>query len=404
MKILHVFPYVPTPPNFGGALRIYHILKYLNKNHDVTVAGFSTSGDLDQFFETFPGLKDKSHLLSRPWRKRFRRLIQFYSLFTGHSYWYNQVSSNTLQNKINRLLSQQDFDIIQSEFPTMGRFTLESNATKILDAHNVEYDNFRRMANLESSKMRQLFYQREYEKLYEEEIEVCRKQDAIFTTSKRDRDLLDKDTPEVPKFVIPNGVDMSYFRPSEDKPEPYSLVFTGMMGYVPNYEGIFWFLDEVLSLIRNEVPNVKFYIVGKSPPEMLKERETENVVVTGFVDDVRPYVWRSSVYVVPLTMGGGTRLKVLEALAMKKPVVTTSIGCEGIDVEDKESVLVDDEPEAFADSVIQLLRDRALGDKLCRNGYELMQAKYRWDVIGPRIEEAYAEINQTSIPQMTEQV
>lgn len=402
MKILHLVPYIPVPPNFGGALRIYHILNHLHKNHEVTVAGFGTTGDMEQFEETFPKLKNRTHLLSRPWCSRFRRVIQFYSLFTDHSFWYNLVSSNTLQEKINRLISKHDFDLIQAEFPTMARFIPECDAIKILDAHNVEYDNFRRMAGMASSDLKQLFYQREYEKFYEEEVEICNRQDAIFTTSGRDREMLDKDSPGIPKYVIPNGVDMSYFRPSEEEREPYSLVFTGMMGYVPNYEGMLFFLDEILPLIRKEIPEVKVYIVGKSPPDIFKKRESENVIVTGFVEDVRPYVWRSSVFIVPLNMGGGTRLKVLEALSMKKPVVTTSIGCEGIDVEDGVSALIDDDPEAFAHSVIQLLKDRTLRDKLSKNGYRLVREKYRWEVIGTKIEKAFARIFQSSSDKIPE--
>lgn len=398
MKILHLFPYLPTPPNFGGALRVYHILKHLYKNHDVTVAGFGTSGDLNGFFQAFPGLENKAHFLIRPWRKRFRRLIQLFSLFSGHSYWYTAVSSPALQQQIDHLLEVQDFDVIQTEFPSMAIFDYsKSSAVKILDSHNVEYDNFRRMSNLEGSIQRRFFYRLEFEKFYNEEIDVCKKQDAIFITSNRDRKLLDKDTPEVPKFVIPNGVDMSYFRPPEDKPEPYSLVFTGMMGYVPNYEGILFFLDEIFPILQGKFSHIKVYIVGKSPPEKLRRRATDNIIVTGFVDDVRPYVWRSGVYVVPLNMGGGTRLKVLEALAMKIPVVTTSIGCEGIEVEHEDTALIADDPRAFAESVIRLIKDRKLRQRLSCNGYELVKKKYDWPVIGELMEQAYTEICNTAL-------
>jgi glycosyltransferase involved in cell wall biosynthesis len=175
-----------------------------------------------------------------------------------------------------------------------------------------------------------------------------------------------------------------------------------MMGYVPNYEGIIWFLDNIFPLIRKEIPNIKIYIVGKNPPQKLRKRATGNIIVTGFVKDVRPYVWRSSVYVVPLRMGGGTRLKVLEALAMKKPVVTTSIGCEGIDVTNDETVLKADNPEAFADSVIKLIGRKELRDRLSQNGHELIHSKYRWDAIGNQIEEAYSKLIQNSLVGKTE--
>lgn len=396
MKILHLLPYIPTPANFGGALRIYHILNHLTKNHDVTVAGFGNSGDLEKFHEAFPELEEKTHFVTHPWKKKFRRLIQLYSLFTNHSFWYTAVTTKKMQQTIDGILAKQDFDIIQSEFPSMGFFDLKSDATKILDAHNVEYDNFRRMANLKGSKLRQYFYQREYEKLYEEEIKVCRTRDAVFTTSDRDSKLFNEDAPEVPKYVIPNGVDLSYFHPGNEEPEPHSLVFVGMMGYVPNHDGMKFFLDDIFPRVQDKFPDIKIYIVGKDAPPELKDRATENIIVTDFVEDVRPYVWRSSVYVVPLRMGGGTRLKVLEALSMKKPLVTTSIGCEGIEVEHEETALIADDPAMFSEEVIRLIENKSLQDKISSNGYELVKSTYDWKVIGKHIEHAYADLLETN--------
>jgi glycosyltransferase involved in cell wall biosynthesis len=157
-----------------------------------------------------------------------------------------------------------------------------------------------------------------------------------------------------------------------------------------------YFLDEIFLLILKEIPDLKLYIIGSRPPKKLQQRASENVIITGFVDDVRPYVARASVYVVPLRMGGGTRLKVLEAMAMKKPIVTTSIGCEGIDVRHDESVLIADDPMTFARQVIELLRSQALRQRLVRNGYDVARTCYDWNTIGNRVEEAYATLRQQS--------
>jgi glycosyltransferase involved in cell wall biosynthesis len=129
------------------------------------------------------------------------------------------------------------------------------------------------------------------------------------------------------------------------------------------------------------VPQVKLYVVGNNPPKELRRRASERVVVTGFVEDVRPYVWNAAVYVVPLYMGGGTRLKVLEAMAMKKPVVATRVGCEGIDVRNRESILIEDEPRAFAEAVIELLHNAALRKSIAEYAYELTMSRYEWSVI-----------------------
>jgi glycosyltransferase involved in cell wall biosynthesis len=145
----------------------------------------------------------------------------------------------------------------------------------------------------------------------------------------------------------------------------------------------------VLPLIEEKVPKVKLYVVGKNPPDAITSRATDRIIVTGTVPDVRPYVWRSSVYVVPLRMGGGTRLKVAEALSMKKPMVSTRIGCEGIDLTDGESVLMADSPRDFADSVVRLLGDVRLRKVLSENGANVAKRKYDWNVIGETLEEIY---------------
>ena len=161
------------------------------------------------------------------------------------------------------------------------------------------------------------------------------------------------------------------------------------MSYVPNYDGMLYFLDSIFPLILQQSPQTKIYIVGSNPPKKLLRRATHNIIITGFVEDVRPYVYRSSVYVVPLRMGGGTRLKVLEAMAMKKPIVTTSIGCEGIEIVNGSSAIIADELQAFADSVVQLQKDSALRQKLITNGYETMRTHYDWNVIGEQVESLY---------------
>jgi glycosyltransferase involved in cell wall biosynthesis len=185
-------------------------------------------------------------------------------------------------------------------------------------------------------------------------------------------------------------VDSAYFRPAGVEPEPDTLVFTGVMKYLPNSDGIRWFLAEVLPLVRESVPGVRLLVVGADPPPDLRRMASGGVTLTGRVGDVRPYVDRAAVSIVPLRMGGGTRLKIVEAFAMKKPVVSTTVGAEGIDVADGESILLADEPRAFADAVVRLLRDGRLREKLVRNAYALMMDRYEWSVIGGILEEGYA--------------
>lgn len=396
MKILHLFPYLPTPPTFGGALRVYHILKQLSKYHDVTVAGYNEHGDMKLFKDEFPELEGKMHFISRK-HVKYRRLMQAYSYFTSHSYWYLRTQSKQFEAKLNNLLAKEDFDIVQAEYASMGHFELETDAIRILDAHKVEYDNFRSMSKLETSRIRKKFYKREYERSYLEEVKAFKRHDAIFVTSGRDGAIIKRDAPEVTQFIVPNGVDIRYFRSSGVEPEPYSIVFTGALGYLPNYDGMIYFLKEIFPVIKRFVPQAKVYIVGSKPPPALQKYQSNSVVITGFVDDVRPFIDQASVFIVPIKMGSGTRLKVVEALSMQKPVVSTSIGCEGIDATDGEDIIIRDDPTAFAEAVIRLFNDRNLRQQLVANGFELVKKKYDWTVIGELMEKAYSELTNKAL-------
>jgi len=393
MKILHLFPYVPVPATFGGALRVYHILNHLYENYeDLYIAGFNREGELKLLKNEFPVADDRL-LFEGKERSGWSRFLQLTSFFSDHSYWYEFISSETFQKKLDVFLEKENFDIILTEFASMGVFDLKTDAVKILDAHNVEYDNFRRMSNLKWSFLRKLFYTSEFKKVKSEEIEIFNKYDAVFATSERDKDIIEGHAGETKHFVVPNGVDTKFFNKNDEvEQEPYTMVFTGAMGYLPNQDGIMFFLDEIYPLIKNEIPEAKIYVVGSRPPERLQKYATEDVIITGFVDDVRPYMDRSSVYVVPLNMGSGTRLKVLEAMSMEIPIVSTSIGCEGIEIKDGENILVRNEPQEFANAVIELMRNKKLSNDLVKEGYELVKNKYDWSVVCKGIDRAFSEL------------
>ena len=391
MKILYLLPYSPANPVFGGALRIYHLLAHLCKYHDVTVAGFSTPEEEKELIKQFPILDGKTHLVKSPYSDKSARWCLIKSLFTTHSNWHQITRSKPLQQKLDRLLEVETFDVIQSEFPAMAMFRFNSSAIKIIDCHNVEYDNFKRMAKV-SNPFKKLFYHLESYKFYREETDVCSKQDGLLVTSIRDISIFNHTVPNVPKYLIPNGVDTNYFKPFDTDPVPHSMIFVGMMKYVPNYSGILWFLDEILPRILEKFPDATITIVGKNPPQSISDRADKNIIVTGFVDDTRPYIEKSAVYVVPLRMGGGTRLKIMESLAVKKPIVTTSIGCEGIDVVNGESILIADDPDEFAARVIELFADPKLAADLTEKGYELVNNQYRWESIGLQMDQAYNDL------------
>ncbi|MFI5252984.1 MAG: glycosyltransferase [Bacteroidota bacterium] len=381
MKVLHIMPYSPYPPIHGGAIRVLYLLKHLAQHHDVSVVCFGEEKDADRLKSVLNCQLDEVYTVHSPWTRMYRRPGQLYSRFTSMSYLQTACYSTDMQKKIDEILAEQDFDLVFSEFCMMGWYQLKTNALKILDAHNIEHDNYSRMVKLEQSLIKKNQYISESKKLRCEEIATFKRQNALFATSQRDTEIIESLAPGIPKFVIPNGVDTSYFVPNITSVDPHSMVFTGMMGYTPNSDGMLYFLDEIFPMITKEIPDAKITIVGNNPPAVLQKRASDNVIVTGYVDDVRPYVWNSKAYVVPLRMGGGTRLKVCEAMSMKKPIITTSIGCEGIDVESGKHVFIADTPGKFARMVINVLQDRSDHARLVENGYKLVRSVYDWSVI-----------------------
>jgi len=401
VHILNLLPYSPCPPHFGGALRIFHLLREMLRLHDVTVVMYGTPHEGELVRKAFGGRLKGVHTVEKPLRLTglHKRLAQIHSLVQDRSATTHAFYSDAMQQTIDRAVSATNFDLVQFETHHTGLYRIDCpGVPHIIDLQNVEYDNVRRMARASASPLRRAFYNREYRKLHREETDVFGAQDAILVTSARDKSLIDADFPLIPKFVVPNGVDTSYFRPQAGPTEPHSLVFTGAMNYFPNADGMMYFLREVFPLIQKEIPDTRVYIVGGGPPKQLMAIATENVEVTGYVEDVRPHVRKAAICIVPLRMGGGTRLKVLEAMAMEKPVVTTSVGCEGIQVVDRETALIADDPELFAASVVELMRNQDLYRKLVKNGRELVRALYEWSDVGYKLGEAYDRIMDSRHP------
>ncbi len=393
MKILHVTPYSPVPPTFGAALRMYHILRGLAQLHEVTFVTFGTKKDLEGLRSAFGDSLDSIHVVPPNFLARRHPWLRLLAAFRRSESFYTQYTNGTeMQAVLDRLYENSHYDFTIVEFPHMGKFKFGADTISILDEHNVEYSNFERMYKNIHSPARKLLYFREHKKTYQEELKACKSVDAIFTTSINDSQILDREVPRKPKYVIPNGVDTGYFVPSKAEPEPYSMVFTGTMDYVPNQDGVLYFLDEIFPLIKQVLPQSKVYIVGKNPPKAITRRANVDTIVTGFVEDVRPYTWKASVYVVPLRMGSGTRLKILEGLAMKKPIVSTSIGCEGIEVRNGTDLVVADSPAKFAAEVVDLFLNRVRAISLGENGYELVKSRYDWSAVVSKMDDALTSL------------
>jgi len=262
----------------------------------------------------------------------------------------------------------------------------------VLDEHNVDYETYARMREGTSSPLRKGFYRLEETRVRRYEQDAWRRASACVLTSAREEEMVREAAPSTLSAVVPNGVDTEYFRPGNGAVEPGTIVFNGILDYRPNLEAAQFLVEEVLPLVRERHPEAKATIVGRGGPEELKLFARPNVEATGEVPDVRPYLERAAVVAVPIRAGSGTRFKVVEGLALARPMVSTAVGCEGIGVRHEEHLLVAETAPAFAEAIIRLLDDEALGERLGRAGRELVEDEFSWDRAGERLEAVYDRV------------
>jgi glycosyltransferase involved in cell wall biosynthesis len=290
-------------------------------------------------------------------------------------------------------------DVIHCEHLHVAR-SLRSfkGARKVLDAHNVESEIIQRMADMETSPLKKRFFQWHARKTRQYEAECARMFDLILAVSSRDADMLKAMSGRDNVRVVENGVDTAYFSVQEQGQEN-GVVFVGSMDWRPNGDGVEYFTDKIYPAIRQKCADARFYVVGRNPSDRVLELGLRDgtITVTGTVDDVRPYVEKAKVVVVPLRFGGGTRLKVLEAFSMGKAVVSTSLGAEGIEYTHGVDILIADDPAEFASSVLGLLENEEKRAELGRNAHALACAKYGWESIGRKLGSFYEELKRQDV-------
>lgn len=389
MRVLWLTSVLPTP--FGPGTRLYSSITTADPTWeiDLVINGKAPPELSDVFGRVQSACRTLTFV---PRRLSSRRQLQLRALVSRRSAQYWLFHSQDMQDQIDRSLQKRAYDVVILDNPFMGYYRLPADLPKVLIEHNVESEILRRSGQNERSLLRRAYNQLEYRRYLSDEQRICRSADLIVAMSDRDRSVLESWGGLPPCEVLPTGVDTTYFTQLEDDSRPeqrQSIVFTGTMNYSPNIEGMLYFVDAIWPLIVARVPDATFTIVGSSPPaEIVRLGDRPNITVTGFVDDVRPYVARSQVVVVPLRIGSGIRMKINEALAMGRSVVSTSIGCEGLELQDGRDLLVADEPADFAAAVMQLLNDPARRASLGRAGRRAVEDVYDARVIGKRQEAA----------------
>jgi len=322
---------------------------------------------------------------------RQRRGVQLRSLASRHSFQYRLSHHERFQAELDQFTARGQVDLVQCEFSQMGSYRTGA-VPSVLDVHNVEHDVLRQMTQ-SGSLGRRIFNQIEYRKFRNEEITAWRAASRCIATSALDASAIERQIRQ-PVPVIPNGVDLDYFAaPPLSDTSDIQIVFIGAMRYRPNAEGAIWFVEHMLPQIQRELPTARVSIVGADPPPAVRAlQDRPGVTVTGTVDDVRPWLHSAQIVVVPLLSGGGTRLKLLEAFASGRPVVSTSAGAEGIEVHDGQELLIANQPESFARAVIALARTPELQARLTGAAIDLVRAHYQWTTISARLRETHEEL------------
>jgi glycosyltransferase involved in cell wall biosynthesis len=264
----------------------------------------------------------------------------------------------------------------------------------VLFEHNVEYLIWKRLADLETNPIRRALFEIEWRKLRNREAEACRRASLTIAVSEDDRRRLAELAPGARMASVATGVDTSYFVQNGFKPRASQMVFCGSMDWHPNEDAVFYFADSILPRIRAEVPDATLTVVGRNPSGRLRDLAASHagITVTGTVEDVRPSVGEASVYVVPLRAGGGTRLKILEALAMSKAVVSTTVGAEGLALESGRHFVAADDPARFADEVVALMRNPERRTRLGQEGRYLVETQNSWDIVARDFERHCEEV------------
>jgi polysaccharide biosynthesis protein PslH len=407
LNILYVSQMPASPPRFGAQARVHGLMTQLARRHDLTaVMLFDDDFDADECRQAMQAYCREVVLVPNPHGRRglVKRLLQIRSLTSTRSFERLQVTLPELQESLDQILRSKLFDIVNLEFPYLGHYNLRQAPSGqklpalVVDSHEIAYDLARQFSRAEGSAGRRLYAGANWRKLRREELATYRDADGVYLCSAADERRLLNEAPGVNTAVIPNAADVEYYqpRPSDPPSDGRTLVYFGLLSTVPNIDGVVHFVQDIWPRIAEANPKARCKIIGGRPPPSLQALAGPRIELTGFVPDLRPHLAEAAAVVVPLRLGGGTRLKIVEAMAMGKAIVSTTLGAEGIEAVAGRDILLEDEPTAFADAVNRLLVEPDVAARIGRSARQLVVDRYAWNGAALALEDFYRRILETN--------
>lgn len=398
MRILIIADISPYPLTSGDRIREYNLIRRVADQHEVWLAVILENpsdqegiAHLSSFcagveyayiqrhhpIYHIPGLL-KYALAGKPLELKFRH-------------------SAELAGKIKRMTQENHFDIVMiinsHTAPYLEVIATGNGSKNVMMLENIEFAQYESLSRIEPRLVNKIRAWLNWRMMQRWEPNYLEKFDRSITVSVNDRDILSAANPALKIDVIPNGVDVHQYKMLTNAEDAHSLLFIGKMSYTPCSDAAVYFYREIFPLIQKQHEDTDLWIVGREPPQEVLDLNGKRVHVTGWVEEVVPYYQRSKVCVVPLRAGGGTRLKILEAMALGRPVVATTIGCEGLDVTDGVNIMIADRPEEFAAKTLRLLDDAELYQMIAQNARRLVEEQYDWDILADRLIKIFEEVH-----------
>ncbi|HKV33898.1 MAG TPA: glycosyltransferase [Pyrinomonadaceae bacterium] len=388
MRILWLKTELLHPVDKGGKIRTYYMLKELKREHHVT---YLTLDDGTATADERAKATEYCHeLVCIPQSRREKFTPGFYyelllNLVSPRPYAIKKYESAAMLREITELERKNAFDLLVCDFlAPAANVPPTLNTPAVLFQHNVEAMIWKRHYEVQTNPIKKAYLYGQWQKMRRFEKEMCGRFDCVIAVSADDRDQMKSEYGAQAVFDVPTGVDTEFFWPSGSiEVSKHGIVFTGSMDWLPNEDAIRYFMREIMPLIRKKVPDATLTVVGRNPPSSLVDlsKEDRSLVITGRVEDVRPYIEGAAAYVVPLRIGGGTRLKIFEAMAMEKPVVSTTIGAEGLPLTNGVELMLADEPETFGDAVVKVLSDPEYATELGQRAAATVRQKHGWSQV-----------------------